>query len=169
MKGCMMKVFFAALVLMYGSALYSETSSSSMLATIQFIGDSSKKFQVGTPISFGCKIKNLGVQKSPEGKLWIQFQFPLELKDKPNSQLFKTEVLEVPSIPAGEQLIVKFKATQTLPNLFDYIKNDWAMREYEAVLQVGEQEHVIGIANLTFSAYYYEAPQRQSPTVIPVP
>lgn len=162
-----MKAIFAALLLLAGTMLHAEAGSTSLLATIQFSGDGTTKFQVGTPISFGCKIKNLGVQKSQEGKLWIQFQYPQELKDKVNSQLFKTEVLDIPSIAAGEQLLVQFKTTQTLPNLFDYIKNDWAMREYEAVLQMGDKEYVIGIANLTFSAYYYEAPQRQAPTTVP--
>jgi hypothetical protein len=150
-------------------SLHGDTNSASLLATIHFSGDNTTKFHAGTPLSFECKIKNLGVQKSPAGKLRIQFQYPSQLKDHPNSQLFKTEELEVPSIAPGDQLIVNFKTTQTLPNIFDYVRNDWAMREYEAILTVNEtgKEYVIGIGNLTYSAYYYEAPQKQTPTVIP--
>jgi hypothetical protein len=162
-----MRSFLIAVLMLAGGMLNGEISSTSLLGTIQFSGDSATKYQVGTPISFGCKIKNLGVKPSPQGKLWIQFQYPSDLKEKPNSLLFKTEAQEIPSIAPGEQLVVQFKTTQTLPNLFDYIKNDWAMREYEAVLEVEGKEYVIGIANLTFSAYYYEAPQRQTPATVP--
>lgn len=166
-----MKSFLTTLLLLFVGvfALHGETSSSSLLATIQFSGDNSTKFHAGTPLSFTCKIKNLGVQNSPAGKLRIEFQFPKELKDHANSLLFKTEELEIPSINPGDQLIVKFETTQTLPNLYDYIRNDWGMREYEAVLTVGEpaKEYVIGAANLTYSFHYYEGPQKQTPTSIP--
>lgn len=165
-----MKSILITLFLFVGGSLSlsgEESSSSSLIATVQFISDSSAKFQIGTPLSFASKIKNLGVSKSPEGLLWIQFQYPDQLKDRPNSQLFKTEEVEIPSILPGEQLVVNFKATQTLPNLFDYIRNDWAMREYQVILKANDKEYVIGVGNLTFSAYYYEARQRQTPTTIP--
>ncbi len=159
-----MRSVFIAILLLAGNLLHAETS---LLGTIQFSSDSEAKYQIGTPLSFGCKVKNLGLNKSSPGKLWIQFQYPKDLKDKPNSLLFKTEVQDIPSIAPGDQLLVQFKTTQTLPNLFDFIKNDWAMREYQAVLEVDGKEYVIGSANLTFSAYYYEAPQRQAPTAVP--
>lgn len=166
-----MKVFITTILFMFVGifSLHSETNSSNLLAVIHFSGDNAGKYHAGTPLSFETKIKNLGVQKSPAGKIRIQFQYPSQLKDHPNSQLFKTEELDVPSIAPGDQLIVKFKTTQTLPNIFDYVRNDWAMREYQAVLTVTEtgKEYVIGIANLTYSAYYYEAPQKQTPTVVP--
>ncbi len=163
-----MKKIVMLLIWIIGSALHAESDSASLLATIQFSGSSQTKFQVGTPISFACKVKNLGVKASPAGRIWIQYQFPKQLDQMPDSQLFKTEDLELPSIPAGEQILVQFKATQTLPNLFDFIKNDWAMRQYQVVLKAEQEEYIIGFANLTFSAYYYEAPQKQIPTVVPV-
>ncbi len=162
-----MRLIFLSIMMLLGGFLQAEVNSSSLLATIQFTGDGTTKFQVGTSLSFGCKIKNLGVQKSPAGTLWIRFQYPGPLSQNPNSLLFKTEEVQVPSIPPGEQLIVKFTGAQTLPNLFDYIRNDWAMREYQAVLKVDDNEYIIGIANLTFSAYYYEAPERKTPTAVP--
>lgn len=162
-----MRYILAAILMVFGGYLHADTNSSSLLATVQFSGDGSGKFQVGTSLSFGCKIKNLGVQKSPAGQLEIRFQYPASLRDQPNSLLFKTETIEIPSIAAGEQLIVQFKGTQTLPNLFDYIRNDWGMREYQAILTVDQKEYIIGTASLTFSAYYYEAPARKTATSVP--
>lgn len=162
-----MRYLLTAVILCLSSVVYAETNSASLLATVQFVSDTPEKFQVGSSLGFKCKVKNLGMKSSPEGKLWIQFQYPKPLDTQPDSQLFKTEIVDIPSIQPGEQFIAQFKATQVLPNLFDFVKKDWGMREYEVVFQREEKDYIIGSARLTFSGYYYEAPKRRNPVTVP--
>lgn len=162
-----MRYLLAAIIFCLSGNIYGEANSASLMATIQFVSDTPEKYQVGSSLGFKCKVKNLGMKSSPEGKLWIQFQYPKPLENQPESQLFKTEVVDIPSIQPGEQFIAQFKATQVLPNLFDFVKKDWGMREYEVVFQTDDKEYVIGNARLTFSGYYYEAPKRRTPVTVP--
>ncbi len=49
----------------------------------------------------------------------------------------------------------------------DYIRDDWAMREYRAIINVERIEKMIGTRAIAFSAYYYEGHSR--PRAVDVP
>lgn len=112
-----------------------------------------------TYVGLSAVVKNVSRETSPSGEIYIRFAFRPPHQNDPNSVLFQTEKVEVPSLAPGEEKVITFQTKHLLPTLFDYVKYDWAMREYEAVMDVERDQEIIGTRAIAFSAYYYEGAQ----------
>ncbi len=119
------------------------------------------KIQPGTRMKLEALVRNVGDMANAPGTIHLRFALPKPLDKQKNSVLFETETVELPSIPPGQQVTISFKTPHQWPSLFDFIRNDWAMREYEAVVSIGDKAEVTGTRVISFSAYYYEGPSEQ--------
>lgn len=124
------------------------------------------KIQPGSPMKVIATVKNTGTEPNNSGKLFLRFMFPEPLKDQPNSLLFETEKLNIPTITPGQEVAIAFNIGQNWPSLFDFIRYDWGVRQYQAVLLMEGQEEVIGTLSIVFSAYYYEGPAKEIPVEV---
>lgn len=123
--------------------------------------------QPGTPILITVKIKNNGKVANKEGQLFVRFVYPEPLSKQPKSELFVTETIGLPSIQPGKEASLMFKSVQFSPTLYDFVKEDFAMRQYQAVLIVDNQEYILGNTTLTFSAYYYSGQPHEIEVNVP--
>lgn len=127
----------------------------------------SNKIQPGTPMLLKATVKNIGTQTSAPGEILIRFMFCNPLENAPQSVLFETETLTLPSILAGESVIFSFKKPHTWPSIFDFIRQDWGMRQYQVIVKYPTEDYVIGIMPIGLSAHYYEGAIREIPKNIP--
>lgn len=130
--------------------------------------ESSKKIQPGTSVKLRLLIENRGPQTSPTGEVYIQYAFIKPLDNHPRSVIFQTEKQFVPALKPGQKIAIDFQNAQSLPSLPDFIREDWPMREYQAIFIVDEDQTVLSTRALTFSAYYYPGLQHEIPVEIPV-
>lgn len=138
-------------------------------ATIELFPAQSEKTPTilpGSLLNLKALVKNSGTKKSTPGSLFIHFVLPSPLDKEKKSLLFKTEILELPSLAPQETVIISFKTPQQLPNVQNFIRNDWPMHQYQAILISGERTFLIGTRTLTFSAHYYQGPAHELPTKI---
>jgi hypothetical protein len=153
-------------------ALISQPSQGAILAaTIKAIPAqttqaSTGKFQPGYPVKLSVNIANQGKKASSAGIVYLRFVFPKPLDKEPNSLVFKTENVALPSIAAGEQIEISFSTIHQWPFLLDFIRDDWGMREYQAVIIVDNEEHIIGTRTIAVSAHYYEGPNHELPSIV---
>lgn len=119
-----------------------------------------------SPLSLKVTVKNSGTQKNEKGEIFIQFVFPSPLEKEVGSMLFKTESMELPSIEPQESFSLLFNTSQPLPNVQNFIRNDWAMRQYQAIAKIGDQSFLLGTRALTLSAHYYQGPAHELPVMI---
>ncbi len=122
-----------------------------------------EKVQPGTKMQLRAIVRNEGDVPSKAGRLYIRFAFPKPLDKQENSVIFKTEVENLPSLEPGEHIAINFTTTHHWPSIFDFIRNDWAMREYEAITTIDHKELITGTRVISFSAYYYEGPASKKP------
>lgn len=122
--------------------------------------------QPGTVIQLQASVKNVGNAPSEAGEMQIRFAFPKPLDKQQNSVIFKTETVHLPSIAPGEQVSLLFKEKHQWPTLFNFIRSDWAMREYQAVATIDREEKVVGSMMIAFSAYYYEGASSDRPVAV---
>ena len=125
------------------------------------------KIQPGTPVSLSATIKNIGEQTNAPGNIQLQFLFPKPLDKQPNSLIFETEKQPLPSIDPGKELVITFTTQHQLPSLFDFIRNDWGMRQYQALISIDNHPQIAGTLSVTFSAYYYQGPSQEIPVEVP--
>lgn len=123
--------------------------------------------QPGMPAILKAIVKNIGDKLSSEGEILIRFTLPKQLAQLGKGILFETEKELLPSLEPGSAIEVAFKTPQQLPSVIDFLKNDWSMHLYEAVVRFGEKEFVIGTGTITFSAHYYLGPGKALPTPVP--
>jgi hypothetical protein len=128
--------------------------------------DEEEKIQPGTAVKIVLVIKNMGDAPSPAGEVFVRYAFAKPLDKQANSVLFKTEKVAVSKIEPGQYVEVAFKTLHHLPALFDFVREDWIMREYQAIFEAPHSEALIGILPLTVSAYYYSGTQRAIPASI---
>jgi hypothetical protein len=121
------------------------------------------RIQPGTPVKLSASIKNSGDVPSAAGKVFLRFAFPKPLDKESSSVVFETDPETLPSIQPGETITINFKKSHQWPSLFDYIRNDWAMREYEAIVEINRKEYLTGTRAISFSAYYYEGQEEHKP------
>jgi hypothetical protein len=151
-------------------AAFQATPQAILEATIQLESSLSKdvqKIQPGTPILFTAVVRNKGALTSQEGTLQIRFVFSDLVEHLTTGALFQTEQLTLPSIPPGEEITLSFKTPQVLPTIYDFVRQDWGMRRYEAIAAVNGNEQMIGVSSIVFSAYYYARPSQETPKVVP--
>lgn len=116
----------------------------------------SGKVQPGTRMKVGVIVRNVGDQPNAPGTLFVRFAFPRPLEKEEGSIIYQSETVPIPAIEPGEQLAFKFSAPHQWPSLFDFVRNEWATREYQAVAAIGSKEQVLGTMPIAFSAYYYD-------------
>ncbi len=126
-----------------------------------------KVIQPGTPIVISVKIKNTGNEKNEKGYFFVRFAYPNPLAGNPKAELFVTEKVSLPAIEPGKEATVAFKTMHHLPSLIDFIREDYGMRQYLAVVVIDQKEYILGNATLTFSAYYYAGPNHEIQTSVP--
>jgi len=126
-----------------------------------------RNIQPGTPMHLRALVKNIGTKKNASGEIFIRFAFPDPLHNQKSSVLYQSETKQIPPITPGEEIEVVFEKTHRWPSLFDFIRHDWAMRNYEAVIKVGEEEQITGRLTIAFSASYYEGPSKVEPQSVP--
>ena len=122
-----------------------------------------EKIQPGARVKITAFIKNVGDQPSAPGKFFVRFAYSKPLGKQENSVLYQTETVYLPTIEPGDRFAINFSTPHQWPSLFDFIRQDWAMREYEGVVVIGNREQLIGTTSIAFSAYYYEGPVREQP------
>lgn len=128
----------------------------------------SDKIQPGHSVKISALIENKGSERSPSGQIYVRYALAKPLDKDPNSVIFETEKIQLPMIEPGNAVEITFEKTHQLPSLPDFIRHDWGMREYQAVVNVAQQEKVIGSLAITFSAYYYSGIRKEIPARIAV-
>lgn len=164
----------AVVLFVWGGYIYSQSSSNtnpllqgsiSIQPTKPLEGPT--QVQPGTQVRLKVNVENKGIQTSAPGKAHIRFAFAKPLDTHAKSVIFQTEQLELPSIEPGKSVEMDFKTLHQCPTLFDFVRQDWPLREYQAVVQVGNEEKVIGTLAMTVSAYYYPGIRKEFPTPFP--
>jgi hypothetical protein len=116
-----------------------------------------------TSIKLSTIIKNIGDETSQAGEIYVRYSFRPPHENEPNSILFETEKVELPLLAGGEEKTIEFQTTHLLPNVFDFVRFDWAMRDYEAVIVINENKQIAGTRALGFTAHYYEGISHEKP------
>lgn len=131
--------------------------------------DDKTKVQPGTPVKLKLTIENKGQTTNAPGQAYIRFCYSKPLENQPGSVVFQTEKEPLPSIEPGKKVEIVFTSSHQWPTLLDFVRNDWSMREYQAILVVGDEEKTIETLALTVSAYYYPGVKKEFPVhVAPV-
>ncbi len=130
-------------------------NAGAILRTTILLSEDQQTICPGQPITLSAQICNVGNMPNPEGSLYIRYAFPAPLHTHPRSVIFRTESLRLPSILPGSCMKVSFSTPHILPTLYDYIRDDWAKRHYEAVVNINGEEKVSGSRAILFSAHYY--------------
>lgn len=125
------------------------------------------RIQPGSTISIKVKVKNSGLQSSAPGKIFARFALPKPLEKHTRSTLYESEIKDLPSISPGEEIEITFAKPHKWPSLYDYIREDWGMRQYQALININDHEEMIGKMPIAFSAYYYEGPSDEVPSLVP--
>lgn len=174
----MTRFFFLFILINFQNIFASEMPSGAILqAQIHAIPDTALdiktgKIQPGAKIALQVEIKNIGNQPSAPGNLYVQFSLMEPMDDLLANRVFRTELISIPKIYPGQVEVLKFTKTHQWPSVFDYVKQSWNMRHYQAIFKQdnAKKELVIGTLPLLFSAYYYEGPRQQIPQqVLPAP
>ena len=134
-----------------------------ILPTQPVAGDQSIKIQPGTPVKLSLIVENKGSKTSPAGEAFVRFAFAKPLDREPGSLLFETKAVALPSIEPGKQIELALFPEHNWPSLFDFVKYDWSMREYQAFVKIDDKEHLVGTMAITFSAYYYPGVRKEMP------
>lgn len=122
-----------------------------------------EKIQPGHSVKIAVLVENKGSSPNPPGKISVRYAFAKPLDKDPRSVIFETEKLELPVIEPGSSLEIPFSHTHQWPSLADFIRNDWSLREYQALIDVDQNEKMIGSLAITFSAYYYPGIRKEIP------
>ena len=131
---------------------------------ISSVNDSnSSKIIPGQPVKLKALVKNSGSKKSLRSKIQVIYDYTKPLKSESEKPLYTSKVVEIPEIEPGKSFLVEFDTPHKLPSIADFITEDWALREYQAVLTEADTPKIIGSLAITFSAYYYPAVHKEIP------
>ncbi|MBA3721285.1 MAG: hypothetical protein H0W88_02670 [Parachlamydiaceae bacterium] len=125
------------------------------------------KVQPGKEVKLKLIIENKGKIANSSGKVFIRFGYAAPLDTQPNSVLFQTEQVDLPSIEPGKKVEIDFTKSHQWPSVLDFVKYDWLMREYQVVVVIDKKEKVIGSLAVTFSAYYYPGIRKELQVAVP--
>jgi len=164
-KSISLFLFFFSFFIICGMHLQADNDQTNLEAQI-YIKSEGGRIQPGTPVTLCASVKNLGKQPSAQGTIQLQFAYPKPIDTQAKSLIFETEKAELPSIEPGKDLVITFKTPHQLPSLFDFIRNDWGMRQYHALITIGDKVQLAGTRGITFSAYYYEGPSHEIPVEV---
>ena len=123
------------------------------------------KIQPGSSVKLEAEIKNMGNLPSAAGQIFIRFALTQPMEDLLESRTFQTETLTLPVIYPGQVVVIAFTKQHQWPSLTDFIKQNWNMRHYQAVININgeKQEKIIGYLPIFFSAHYYEGLGHEAP------
>lgn len=168
----MKKTLFTFTFLIISSLLFAEKNAlldaKVVLLPAEPTASDARIITPGSAIIVSAKITNTGTEYNEQGYFFVRFTYPNPLAGQLKSELFTTEKVPLPSIAPGREATINFVSSQKSPSLFDYIRQDYGMRQYQAVAVIDHKEYVIGNATLTFSAYYYAGPHHEIRTTVPV-
>lgn len=169
--GCVIGLFFLMRA-GYGQHAPEISKQTTLLASIHVEptnaapGNHKSKIQPGTPVKLAVIVENKGAHPSAAGELYVRYAFAQPLDKEKNSLAFETEKESLPVIEPGQQVTVEFKTTHTLPAVFDFVRDDWSLREYQAIAVIDHEEKLLGTLALTFSAYYYPGIRKEFPASV---
>lgn len=129
--------------------------------------DESGKIQPGTNIKVAVTVENKGDSVSQNGSMYLRFALAHPLGAHQTSVIFETEKKPLSAIKPGEKIEIAFESPQKTPSVLDFVRDDWSLREYQAIAVIDDKEYVIGTLALTFSAYYYPTLKKELPIKIP--
>lgn len=158
----------------YGQIQPTEHKNSILQGSIEFspaqanAKDEAGKIQPGTAIKLIVTIKNKGQQANPAGQLYVRYAFAHPLEKEKESLIFETEKKPLPSIEPGNKIQITFDAPHQIPSLLDFIRDDWSLREYQAMAVIEKKEYMIGTLALTFSAHYYPGMKKELPATVTI-
>jgi hypothetical protein len=148
----------------YSEAKAGDSTSAILQGTIRIqpvVGGNQERIQPGTPVKFKVMVENKGEQASPSGQIFLRYAFAKPMQNETGSIIFESEKKDLPSIEAGKEIEMSFDLAQELPSISDFVRDDWALREYQAVVEIYKESRIIGTLALTFSAYYYPGITKQ--------
>ncbi|MDP1879466.1 MAG: hypothetical protein Q8K60_00835 [Parachlamydiaceae bacterium] len=125
--------------------------------------DHPNKIQPGGPVKVKVVVENKGSVANSAGKIFIRYAFAKPLHQEESSVLFESESKDLPAIEPGKEIEISFTTPHQTPSIADFVRHDWALRDYQAVVQINNEEQVIGTVAMTFSAYYYPGVRKQFP------
>lgn len=117
--------------------------------------DKQMKFQPVFPVIINVSVKNESASTSDPATIIVRYAYPQPYQSYFDSSIFETEAIEIPILRSGEERSFEFQKKHTLPTITDFVRQNWPMRQYQAVVSEGEKEQIIGTLTLTYSAYYY--------------
>ena len=131
-------------------------------------GDQTGKIQPGTSVKILVTVENKGLQKTPQGQLYVRYAFAHPLENEEASIIFETEKKQLPPIEPGKKIDIPFDIPHQIPSVLDFVRYDWSIREYQAIAIINQESTMIGTLAITFSAYYYPGIKKEFPLkVIP--
>lgn len=164
----MIRSLFLFVVLCFAGTLFAEQPAAKLQSTISLtpikpaLGKPGKIIPA-TYVKLSATVKNVGSEESPAGEIHVRFAFRPPQQDDPNSILFETERVELPPLAAGEEKVIEYKTNHLLPTVFDFVRNDWALREYEAIIEIDGKKEIAGTRAIAFTAHYYEGASQEKP------
>ncbi len=129
-------------------------------------GDDTGKIQPGTPVKITITVKNKGQETNPAGQIYVRYAFAHPLEKEKGSIIFETEKKPLPPIEPGNKVEMAFNTPHQIPSLLDFIRDDWSLREYQALAVINGEEYTIGTLAMTFSTHYYPGIKKELPTTI---
>lgn len=128
--------------------------------------DDGAKIQPGTAVKINVRVDNKGAVKSPSGELYIRYALAHPLHKNETSITFQTEKKKLPAIESGTFVNIAFDTPHQIPSLLDFVRDDWSLREYQAIALIDGKETLIGTLAITFSAYYYPGLKKEIPAIV---
>lgn len=141
-------------------------SSIELSAAQASAGNEAGKIHPGTPVKIMVTIKNKGQQTNPAGQIYVRYALAHPLEKEKGSMIFETEKKPLPPIEPGNKVEIAFDAPHQIPSLLDFIRDDWSLREYQAMAVIYGEEYLLGTLAITFSAHYYPGIKKELPAAI---
>jgi len=126
-------------------------------------GTDLQAIEPGTSVTLSVTVENSGSEPNPPGIIYIRFAYATPLSAHNHSELFRTEEQILPSIQPNEKVTITFTTQHKWPSIFDFIKYNWAMRQYQAEAVIENVDHTIGLLSIAFTMHYYPGPKHELP------
>ncbi len=165
-----MRHLFLILVVFF-SAAYGMDNRSILQADIQLTpNQGSKDNEVVAPdttIYVSAIVTNTGDDMSVEMPFFVRYAFPGPKDKLYKSEIFRTEEVMLPPIEPAKSVTITFTKTHRWPSIFEFIRKDWNLRQYQAIVEVEDKRFILGTAAIAFHMYYYPGPKHELPKELP--
>lgn len=156
-------IFLTAVEVMRSSLTGAQLQGKVKISIIVPDSEDPQKIQPGSPIRLSATIKNVGDHANAPGEVFIRFALQKSLDHQVDKITFETEKRTLPSIKPGSTIIMEYDKVHKWPTLFDYIRDNWSLHEYEVVSVINDKTEILGRATISVSAHYYEGPTEEIP------